>query len=406
MILVALATRGGEASASGDARAAWIRIDRNELAGAFGDIGTDLPLLVGMALASGANGAHIVLVFGALQILSALLYGLPMPVQPLKAVAALVIAQELAVPVICGAGFAIGVIMLALTLTGLLEGLARLIPKAVVRGIQIGLGLKLALVALGHYIPAEGGAGLVLAAAAAGITAGLWSNRRWPAALFVVALGLGYATLSDLDSLATLRFTLPAVSAPAVPEPSVIFQGLVLLALPQIPLSLGNSILATQQVALDCFPHRRVSVRRIGLTYALMNVLASLLQGFPVCHGSGGMAGHYAFGGRTGGSVLIYGLLFIALGLLVGSDAGALVHLFPLPILGVLLLAEAAALIGLARDVFPVTRQTFIAGGVALIAAFAPYGFLVGMVVGTAADRAMRERGDSGQGAIRESPLR
>ncbi|MDI9385136.1 MAG: putative sulfate/molybdate transporter, partial [Verrucomicrobiota bacterium] len=86
----------------------WIRLDRNELAGAFGDIGTDLPLLVGMVLASGASGMQVFVVFGTLQILSALIYGIPMPVQPLKAVAALVIAQGIAAPVIFGAGLAIG----------------------------------------------------------------------------------------------------------------------------------------------------------------------------------------------------------------------------------------------------------------------------------------------------------
>src|SRR5690606_29030035 len=93
----------------------------------------------------------------------------------------------------------------------------------------------------------------------------------------------------------------------------------LLLALPQIPLSLGNSVLATRQVIHDLFPDRPVSVRRIGVSYGLLNLAASVLHGFPVCHGSGGVAGHYAFGGRTGGSVLLYGMLCIGLGWTLGS---------------------------------------------------------------------------------------
>src|SRR5258708_1279735 len=101
----------------------WIRFDRNELAGAFGDIGTDLPLIVGMILAAGLDSASVLIMFGAMQIFTGLRYGIPMPVQPLKAMAALVIAQKLSGGVLFGGGLAIGVIMLVLTVTGLIEWL-------------------------------------------------------------------------------------------------------------------------------------------------------------------------------------------------------------------------------------------------------------------------------------------
>ena len=123
---------------------ARIRFDRNELAGAFGDIGTDLPLVVGMVTAAGLDSASVFIMFGAMQILTGLVYGLPMPMQPLKAMAVLVISQKLAGNVLYGAGMAIGLIMLVLALSGALEGLARLVPRCVVRGIQFGLGLALA----------------------------------------------------------------------------------------------------------------------------------------------------------------------------------------------------------------------------------------------------------------------
>src|SRR2546428_4174840 len=139
-----------------------IRFDRNELAGAFGDIGTDLPLLVGMVLAAQLDSTSILVMFGVMQLFTALRYRIPMPVQPLKAMAALVIAQHLHGTVLYGAGLAIGVTMLVLSVTGLIDWLARVIPKSVIRGIQFGLGLQLASLALQDYCRAEGVVGYLV----------------------------------------------------------------------------------------------------------------------------------------------------------------------------------------------------------------------------------------------------
>src|SRR5207245_3003838 len=120
------------------ARAPRIRFDRNELSGAFGDIGTDFPLLVGMSLAAKLDPAGVFTMFGMMQILTGLVYGIPMPAQPLKAVAVLVIAQRIPGHILYGGGLAIGLAMLVLAATGLLDVLTRVVPKVVVRGIQIG----------------------------------------------------------------------------------------------------------------------------------------------------------------------------------------------------------------------------------------------------------------------------
>jgi len=121
-----------------------IRFDRNEFAGSFGDIGTDLPLIVGMVLAAGLDAASVFITFGVAQIATGLIYGLPMPMQPLKAMAVLVISQKLSGDILYGGGLAIGAVMLLLTVSGGLTLLARLVPRCVVRGIQFGLGLSLA----------------------------------------------------------------------------------------------------------------------------------------------------------------------------------------------------------------------------------------------------------------------
>ena len=168
---------------------------------------------------------------------------------------------------------------------------------------------------------------------------------------------------------------------PAWPD---VVAGFLLLALPQIPLSLGNSVLATRQMAADLFPARPpLSVRRIGLTYSAMNLVSPFLGGVPTCHGSGGMAGHYAFGGRTGGSVVIYGIFYLTLGLFFSAGFAAVVEIFPRPVLGVLLLVEALALLVLLRDLAAEATDLWIAVLVALVASQVPYGYLVGMVLGT-----------------------
>ena len=226
-----------------------IRFDRNELAGAFGGIGTDLPLIVGVALAAKLDGASVLIMFGVMQIITALSYRMPMPVQPLKAMAALVIAQKLSGPVLYGAGLAVGVTMLILSATGLVDWLARVIPKSVVRGIQLGLGLQLATLALKQYVQSDGAAGYALAGVAFVLIVLLIGNRKYPAALFVIALGLLYAFAFKLDGPTLARsagFGLPGFR---VPQWHDVLTGFLVLGLPQIPLSLGNSILATRQVA-------------------------------------------------------------------------------------------------------------------------------------------------------------
>jgi MFS superfamily sulfate permease-like transporter len=360
-----------------------IRFDRNELAGAFGDIGTDIPLITGMILVSGLNSASVLTVFGLLQILSGLAYRIPMPIQPLKAVAALVIAQRLPAHLVFGGGLAIGLIMLPLAAFGLLDRLAKIIPKSVVRGIQFGLGLTLCRLALGNYVLAEGVSGYVVAGASAIITLWLLGHRKYPPALAVILLGLIYAFVFKSDALRSLSSFAPALPQSHIPLPRDVLQGFLLLALPQIPLSLGNSIFATEQMARDLFPERKITFRKIGLTYSIMNLIAPFLSGIPVCHGSGGMAGHYAFGARTGGSVIIYGAALILAGLCFSQGFDGLIHAFPLPVLGVILFFEGLMLMRFLRDTALTEGDLAVALLVGALAAFLPYGFLIGMITGT-----------------------
>jgi len=98
-----------------------LRFDRHELAGAFGDIGTDLPLLLALIATCKLDAASVCIMFGLLQIATGILYGIPMPVQPLKAMAAIMLAQRLSPGTLAGGGLVIGVSMLFLAASGLLD---------------------------------------------------------------------------------------------------------------------------------------------------------------------------------------------------------------------------------------------------------------------------------------------
>lgn len=347
-------------------------------------MGTDLPLLVGMIVAAGLDAGTVFLVYGVLQIATGVGYRMPMPVQPLKAVAAIVIAQRLGGGVLAAGGLAIGALMLLLAATGTLAGIARVAPKPVVRGIQAGLGLQLGMLALTKFVPQDGTPGFIVAGIAFVVALTLLGNKRIPPALVLVALGLVWAAATWPSGAGSpVAFHIPRIAL-TWPERGDWSQGILLLALPQIALSLGNSVLATRQIAMDLFPQRTPpSVTRIGLTYAAMNLTAPAIGGVPVCHGSGGMAGHYTFGGRTGGSTIIYGVFYIVSALLLAGNPTTFAHLFPPAILGVLLVFEAIALLSLLRDLTDDSRAFRTALFCGLAAVTLPYGYVVALVGGT-----------------------
>lgn len=369
-----------------------VRFDRNELSGAFGDIGTDFPLIAGMILTAHLNPASVLTMFGVMQVLTGFLYGMPMPAQPLKAMAVIVISGKASASVLFAGGLAIGVVMLVLAATGLLTAFARAIPVPVVRGIQFGLGLQLSTLALRDYIPAEGRVGFALAAVAFFLSLLLIGNRRFPPAFFVLGFGVVFALIFRVhprELVHGIGLNLPTMN---LPNRSDIWTGFYLLAIPQLALSLGNSVLATKQLVSDLFPHKQVSIRKIGFTYAAMNLINPFFSGVPTCHGSGGIVGHYTFGARTGGSVVLYGMFYLTLGLFFAGAFQQVIPLFPKPVLGTILLIEALALMALCRDMARSVADFIIVLIVGLCAVLLPYGYAIGLVLGVMLHYLLRGR--------------
>ncbi len=386
-----------------------LRFDRNEFAGAFGDVGTDIPLILLLIPACNLDARSVLMMFGACQIFSAFAYRLPIPVQPMKAMATIAIAAvgtESAIngQTLAAAALLAGAAMMLLSFTGGISLIGRAVPKVVIRGLQFGLGIKLAMAAMRNYLPKGGAPGYVLAAIGCVLVLVLRKNRKFPAAIAVLTLGVGYVVFMVLfspDQVASIIETRgngssvgmeflngPYVS-PGLPKfmpPNFsLFLNIAVLQLvvTQLPLSLGNAVLATSQTVKDLFHGREVKPRKLGITYGILNLISPLFGGIPGCHGSGGLVGHYMFGGRTGGSVIIYGAFFLILGGLFGNSFYGFIMIFPVSLLAVLLVFEGIGLMRLSADSADDPTAFFIVLLVGLVGAGVYFGFFIGLVGGT-----------------------
>jgi len=336
-----------------------------EFSGALADLGVMLPLVVALIALNGVDATAAFVGVGLAYILVALVYRLPIPVQPLKSVSSLALALGLPPVMIVAAAVWNAVTFLFLGLARLDRLIRHVFPKPVVRGIQAGLaGLLLRAAWRLARTPVPGWespfrlGSLTLPAQAALLTLAalvlaaflLW-KRDW-AALALVLFGVGVSLGKHGVPHLTLGLHLPRL-LPLIPTPAQMAQAFVLLALPQIPLSLGNSIYATADAAQVYFGEqaRHVTERKLMLTLGASDALIAVLGGVPVCHGCGGLTAHYRLGARTGAAPLMIGTLFLLLGLLGGNASTRLIGLLPLPVLAVLLAYVAVQHALLLRDV-------------------------------------------------------
>lgn len=340
------------------------RFNLAEFSGSLADLGVMLPLILALITLNKMDASAVFLGIGLAYTLVSVVYRLPIPVQPLKSVSAIAIAQGLAPAVIVSAGIWNAVVFLSMGAARLDRWVRKVFPIPVVRGIQLGLawllfksawtlvrktpdGWPASISFLGQAIAWQwilaGGAILIL-----GIILFLLRDL---AALGVIIFGIGISLFFVHLPQLSFNFALPRI-LPLIPTWQQLLQGLWLLAIPQIPLSLGNSIYATADAARIYFPKNsaRVTERKLMLTLGSMDAVTSVLGGIPLCHGCGGLTAHYRLGARTGGAPLMLGVIFLVLGLFGGSASLQVFRLLPFPVLGVLLAYVGFQHMLLARD--------------------------------------------------------
>lgn len=345
-------------SAGGGLRAARrglgsLRLGRHEVAGSLGDLGTFIPLFVSMVVVNGLSASSVLFFAGLFNVITGFTFGIPMPVQPMKAIATVAITEKLAPSQVYAAGIIVSAVVFLVGITGLSERLNRWIPTSVVRGLQLGLGLKLTV--LGLSMARESGTfwgvnGVIMALAAALLGLLLFRNRRVPSAPLIFGLGLAASAFAAPHVWRSLHFSLslPALTLPGAGDFAV---GAVKGALPQLPLTLLNSVVAVCALSWALFPTRGASTRKVAVSVGLMNLIGCWFGAMPMCHGAGGLAGQHFFGARTGRSVVFLGLVKMALGLLAGGATLAVLMVYPHSVLGVLLLFAALELAAAALDV-------------------------------------------------------
>lgn len=354
----------------------------SELSGAVADIGVLVPIAVALIVKNGLSPTAVLLPAGALYIVVAGVYRLPVPVQPLKAFGAIAIAQGLGSDEVAAGALLMGVIFLVLGLSHALDFAARAFPRALIRGIQLTVGLLFLKIAWGLVAdpPASFEAHALAPAWAVPLgalvvaVAVLLRRRTVTLALVAVGVAVMIATAEGPVSLGPSALELPDLGA------ATFWTALTVLVLPQLPLSFANSCLATADAARTYFGSRAVGVTpgRLATTLGSANLLAGALSGMPVCHGAGGLTAHVAFGARTWRAPLAIGGALLAIALAVGAGLATLLVAFPLPILAGLLAVAGLLHITLLRDLVG-GRQWAVAIVVGAL------GFTVGLLAGLAA---------------------
>jgi SulP family sulfate permease len=378
-----------------------------EFAGSLGDLGTLLPLAIGMILINGLNPVGLFVSVGLMYILTGVYFGVTVPIQPMKVIGAYAIATSLNASDILASSLLMAIFLLIIGTTGIITLIAEYTPKSVVRGIQLSTGALLMsggvkfIAGNSAFQKIQGAAepylawqslgpvpiGLMIGSLAGLGTMLLLNNKRFPAALVVILsgflIGLVFGNSTVLQEL-ELGINLPEFMPFDMPGHIDFTFAFLALALPQLPMTLGNAVLAYTDLSKEYFQEKshRVTNRSACISIALANITSFFLGGMPLCHGAGGLAAHYRFGARTSGSNLMIGTLFLLLACVLGQDIINLLNLLPLSVLGVLLLFSGTQLAMTIIDLNE-RKDIFVAVlilGITLASNLAA-GFLVGIIV-------------------------
>ncbi|CAI0423479.1 unnamed protein product [Linum tenue] len=398
----------------------------SEMSGAVGDLGTFIPIVLTLTLVSHLD-LSTTLIFTALyNILTGLLFGVPMPVQPMKSIAAVAVSEtpHLTPSQIATAGLSTAATLFILGSTGLMSLLYRYLPLPVVRGVQLSQGLSFAFSAVKYiqfsqdFVASKsttarswlGLDGLILALSAllflvlttgsgsdggcgSSTSSGETRSRRRvanririlsaiPAALIVFLLGLVLCFIRDPGIFSNLKFGPSPIRLLTITWDDWKI-GFLKGAIPQIPLSILNSVIAVCKLSTDLFPDRDLSAARVSISVGVMNFVGCWFGAMPVCHGAGGLAGQYRFGARSGLSVVILGLGKLVIGLVFGSSFVTILNQFPIGILGVLLLFAGIELAMASRDM-NTKEDSFVmlvCAAISLTGSSAALGFVCGIVL-------------------------
>lgn len=349
-----------------------------EFGGAFGDWGTLIPFIIGFVLIVGFNPAGIFLCLGITNIILGIKYNLPLPVQPQKTIATVALSQKWTPSMVISTGFGTGIIWTVLGFSKKLNKIVERVPTTAVRGIQLGLGLILGWAAILLFID-----NIILGIIAVAIILVLIKNKRIPSAIILMFMGFFIIFYTGAVIASDVIFQLPNFTF-YIPNWQDLIIGMLLAGIAQLFLTLTNVMIATVSLAKDLFPEKEddIDANSLAFNMGAMNLINPFIGGIPLCHGSGGLAAQYAFGARSGGSMIFEGILEIILGLFFSHALFLLFTTFPKAILGAMLLYTAFLLGRIAFKEFNLkTIPIIIISAVLCFVVNITVGFIVGLVL-------------------------
>jgi MFS superfamily sulfate permease-like transporter len=322
---------------------------RRELAGSLGDLGVLIPFAIGYMSVCRLNPAGFLVLMGLSNIVTGIIYRLPMPIEPMKVLAVAAIAQHWSPSMVYASAFGMGIIWIFFAVTGIVGWLARVTPHSVIRGIQVTLGILLIMEAIKML-----STGWILAAVSVIIALSLRQNRHAPAAVVLMVMGIAIVfAKGQFLQISAPGFDLPPITGF---RPGEVWQTMLLAGFAQVPLTVTNATIATSSLIRTYWPEKPVSERRLSLNQGVMNLIVPFFGGMPMCHGAGGLAGQYYFGARTGGTNILEGLMEIGLGLFLGSSVAGLFTVFPMAIIGAMMMLVGVEMTRFAKDIRPISQ--------------------------------------------------
>lgn len=320
------------------------RIGSGEVAGAVADLGVMVPLAAALILVNGLDATAVLLGAGLLVVASGVAFRIPFPVQPLKALTAVAVAQGVAPEVIHAAGLEIAGFLLVLSVGRIADLIARVFTRPVVRALQVGVGVLLVVTAARLVAsPPEVFRGtpgspwpVVLGVAALFVVAWVARARRYSLAVVLLGVGAVGAWIAGHPGAVAPDPSLPWLG---FPSRAAFASAFLLLVVPQLPLTFGNAVVAVTDVAHREFgvAASRVTPWRVCLSCGAGNAVAALIGGMPMCHGAGGLTAHVRLGARTAGMNLLLGASLVAVGVLFGPNVPAILGLLPVWVLAAFL---------------------------------------------------------------------
>ncbi|MFX0076057.1 MAG: putative sulfate/molybdate transporter [Candidatus Hermodarchaeota archaeon] len=360
----------------------FLKFNLRELGGALGDWGTLVPFVIGYISIVGMNPAGVFLCLGVTNIILGIRFNLPLPVQPQKTIGTIALSQAQTKAwspnLVISTGFGTGIIWAILGFTKILEKIVKRVPQVAVRGIQLGLGLVLGWTAI-QLISFD----ILLGLISFSIILISFKFKKVPSSIILVLLGIILIVWNQSITLSDVHFKLPVFNF-QIPQWDNLLWGMLIAGFAQLFLTLTNVMIATVSLIKELFPDRseEVTASTLALNMGIMNIFTPFLGGIPICHGSGGLASQYAFGARTGGSMILEGILEIFLGLFLSETLFLVFSKFPRAILGAMLLYTACLLAKISFKEYNIkTLPIIVVSAVLCLFINITVGFLAGLVI-------------------------